>query len=497
MVGSIADLRNLNYQDEHNFGRGLRAKANKDGSVSWFFRQRMKGYSSPIYMQIGYWPGISIDEAEDKARVYRALIAKGVHPKDYEAEQADQKSKQLTAKDAKTITLQDLLSMYEKSKELFGEPNSSRTMSDRRNGISSVFGEWLDKPISEITEEVVLGKIEEWIFQRGRRGRVIRVCDYLSAIYNFAVTMDYLGSNPFEIRKDHIDKGDERVQHLNEATKKNLRRKSQYVDNVQMDNNIPLFSWIDINVTELCNRTCIFCPRADENFYPNQNLHISLDLVKKIAAELNRLQYQGAIVLSGFGEPLLHPGIIKIVSILAKEARIEIVTNGDHLNSEMIKKLFNAGAAYFVVSMYDGPHQISPFREMFEEADCDDETFLLRDRWHSQKDGYGLKLTNRAGTIHVGDQDPIDVTHPCHYPAYSMTVDWNGDVLLCVQDWNKKVKLGNIFSQSLVEIWTSSAFSKRRIQLVHGDRKQSPCALCNADGTLHGYNHVKAWGIEK
>jgi radical SAM protein with 4Fe4S-binding SPASM domain len=284
---------------------------------------------------------------------------------------------------------------------------------------------------------------------------------------------------------------------LNASTKKNLRRKSKYVDDVQLYRDIPLFSWIDISITELCNRTCVFCPRADENFYPNQNLHISMDLIKKIANELRDLEYEGAIVLSGFGEPLLHPELLEIVSILSKNARIEIVTNGDHLNSKLIKDLSDAGTAYIVVSMYDGPHQIQTYSDMFAQVDLDDNFYLLRDRWHSQKDGFGLKLTNRAGTIDIGDQDPVNIKHPCHYPAYSMTVDWNGDALLCVQDWNKKVKLGNIFSQSLMEIWISSNLSKRRIQLAHGNRKLNPCALCNTDGTLHGYNHIKAWGIEK
>ena len=35
-----------------------------------------------------------------------------------------------------------------------------------------------------------------------------------------------------------------------------------------MINGSPAFSWIDINVTELCNRKCIFCRRIDDDFYP-------------------------------------------------------------------------------------------------------------------------------------------------------------------------------------------------------------------------------------
>ena len=41
----------------------------------------------------------------------------------------------------------------------------------------------------------------------------------------------------------------------------------------------PLFSWVDINPTELCNRTCSFCPRGID--YPNQNLHITEEVIEK------------------------------------------------------------------------------------------------------------------------------------------------------------------------------------------------------------------------
>lgn len=279
---------------------------------------------------------------------------------------------------------------------------------------------------------------------------------------------------------------------LTEATRQNLRRKSAYVDHVQMHGNIPLFSWVDLNITELCNRACIFCPRADSSFYPNQPLHMSLNLAWKIGSELQELNYEGAVVLCGFGEPLLHPDLPGIVRAL-KPSRVEIVTNGDKLTPEYIKELVFSGVDYFVVSMYDGPHQIDPLRKKFADAGQSEEIYLLRDRWHTEEDGFGLKLTNRAGTVTIGHQEPVDVSHPCHYLTYQLTVDWNGDVLLCVQDWHKKLKFGNLTSQSMLDVWTSTPMCKRRIQLMNGKRTSSPCNTCNAEGTLHGFNHVPAW----
>lgn len=286
---------------------------------------------------------------------------------------------------------------------------------------------------------------------------------------------------------------------LTEATKANLRRKSGYIDKVQMHDGAPLFSWCDLSLTELCNRShghpraCTFCPRIDPAFYPNQALHMPLGLARKIAGELQELDYQGAVVLCGFGEPLLHPHISELCGYFGHGIRLEIVTNGDRLNARTISDLIERGVDYFVVSLYDGPQQIDTINAKFREAGIDDSYYILRDRWHTAEDDFGLKLTNRAGTVSVGHQDAVDVTHPCHYLAYQLTIDWNGDALLCVQDWHKKVKYGNVNQQSLLEIWRSTALHKRRMQLINGKRTASPCSSCNADGTLHGDNHAEAW----
>tara|TARA_R110000744_G_scaffold54584_1_gene115807 strand:+ start:16067 stop:16930 length:864 start_codon:yes stop_codon:yes gene_type:complete len=280
---------------------------------------------------------------------------------------------------------------------------------------------------------------------------------------------------------------------LNEATKTNLRRKSVYIDDVQIIEDTPLFSWIDINPTELCNRKCVFCPRVDEQQYPNQHLHMDLNLAQKIADELRSLEYKGVVVFSGFGEPMMHPKFTKLVAIFKDVCRLEMVTNGDFLNERKITELSEAGLDYFVVSMYDGEHQVEEFNKKFAACNIEKSRFILRDRWHNEEDSFGLKLTNRAGMINVGDQAPIDVKHPCYYTAYSLTLDWNGDVLLCMQDWNHKVKFGNLTNQSLLKIWKSPYYNQYRRKLLNGSRACAPCSGCNTDGTLHGHEHAKVW----
>jgi radical SAM protein with 4Fe4S-binding SPASM domain len=200
------------------------------------------------------------------------------------------------------------------------------------------------------------------------------------------------------------------------------------------------------------------------------------------------------MVLSGYGEPMLHPKLVEMVKILGNNVHLEMVTNGDKLNVLVIKELFKNGLNVMVISMYDGPHQVEQLEKMFNDANISKESYILRDRWYNVSEDYGVKLTNRAGVATGGNQQQVDLYKPCYYPFYSMMLDWNGDVMLCVQDWNKKVKMGNINEESLLNIWKSTAFKKYRSVLKKGKRIMSPCVSCNTNGTLHGKNHSESWG---
>lgn len=285
---------------------------------------------------------------------------------------------------------------------------------------------------------------------------------------------------------------------LTGATAENLRRKAAYADAVQMRGGVPVFSWIDVSVTELCNRSagspkaCVFCPRIDPAKFPNQPLNMPVGLAQKIGDELREMDYGGAIALCGYGEPLLHPRIVDIVEALSG-LHVEIVTNGDRLSYDLIRALIEAGTKYFIVSCYDGPHQLPLIDALFREAGYGAEYYTKRDRWHGPEQEYGLKLTNRAGMITSGPQPPVDPTHACFYPSYQLSIDWQGDVLLCVQDWNRRVKFGNVNTQTLWSAWTSKAMHKRRMALINGHRCDAPCNGCNCEGTAHGAGHAKAW----
>lgn len=250
---------------------------------------------------------------------------------------------------------------------------------------------------------------------------------------------------------------------------------------------------IEINTTELCNRTCVFCPRHDPQVFPNRNLHLTPKGAETIAEELAEENYNGKISFSGFGENLLNPDFVEIVRIFKTAlpyATLECNTNGDKLTDKYIRDLVHyAGLDLLYINLYDGPEQMEKFDEMILWAEIRPDQYKYRMHW-GDFEKHGLILNNRSGVIDWVGIEEADIKSlqgkPCHYPFYKMFVDWNGDVLFCSNDWGREHVVGNLLQQSLHDVWFSKPMNKIRKRLMKGDRSQSPCNKCSVDGSLFG-----------
>jgi radical SAM protein with 4Fe4S-binding SPASM domain len=279
-----------------------------------------------------------------------------------------------------------------------------------------------------------------------------------------------------------------------ETIRKNINRRKVIVDEgIKFFKDTPLPTWIELSLIDVCNRSCSFCPKSDDKVAPDTYQKMSKKLIDKLHDDLKKINYQGSITLCGYGEPLLHKEIEYICKKLSKVSSVEIVTNGDPLNYKVIQKLYNANLSRLLISMYDGPEQITKFKTMIKKSDVPDDFIILRDRWYSETENFGVKLTNRAGTISTGNQIANDVHTVCYYPSYQFLIDWNGDVFLCPQDWQRRQTMGNMMQEDIFDIWTSKIMKKYRKDLLNGKRTNDPCKSCNAQGTLLGVNHAKLW----
>ena len=274
----------------------------------------------------------------------------------------------------------------------------------------------------------------------------------------------------------------------------NIERKVRILDrDPQFYNDVAIPSWIELNVIDACNRSCSFCPKSDPSIAPNSYQKMNLKLVDKLSKDLEKINFQGAFCLSGYGEPTLHNDLHDMIYRLSILGAVELITNGDTLSTKKIKNFYDANLSKLIVSMYDGEHQIKKFKKMSEDSGVPDNFVVLRNTWYQDEDNFGLLLTNRAGTNNAGNQPKVDLNKKCFYPAYTSVIEWNGDIYLCCHDWQRRVSMGNVMQAEFFDIWNGSIYRKYRKDLLSGKRKSKPCSDCNANGTVHGYKHAKEW----
>ena len=186
----------------------------------------------------------------------------------------------------------------------------------------------------------------------------------------------------------------------------NIDNKSKTIENrmqlYEYDNNkFPLPTEIEISESGTCNRKCSFCPRSTPGFEDKKEF-ISENLITKVAKELKSLDYSGVIRFSGFVEPMLDKNIynhIKNFKFFLPNCRIEMVSNGDPLNADRLKKLFVNGLDKILISAYDGAKDVKKFEEMVSKCELNTDQYIIRDRSLPEEEDFGITLSNRSGMM--------------------------------------------------------------------------------------------------
>jgi radical SAM protein with 4Fe4S-binding SPASM domain len=277
----------------------------------------------------------------------------------------------------------------------------------------------------------------------------------------------------------------------------NLENKSKTVESrIQLFEynglKFPLPTEIEISESGTCNRKCSFCPRSDPNFEDKKEF-ISNSLHEKLCNELKDLDYEGTVRYSGFVEPMLDKNIYNLINMTRKnvpKSNIEIVTNGDPLNLDRLKKVFLNGLNKVLISVYDTEEDAIRFEKMCKECGLKSNQYIIRRRYLPESSDFGITLSNRAGLMENAEFKikPLEKTldNPCYIPSYTFFLDYQGDVLMCPHDWGKKIILGNLNKEKLVDIWFSKKSMKIRRMLNKSNRNFSPCNICDVEGTFMG-----------
>ena len=276
-----------------------------------------------------------------------------------------------------------------------------------------------------------------------------------------------------------------------------------------------------IDVTNVCNFRCCFCPTGSPEMWQGtarKQGHMSLDTYRLVIEDLANMPKLRMLNLYKDGEPLAHPAFCEMVN-MAYDAqvsdRIWTKTNGvlldrhpnlatcgldmlgisvPHVTSEGIKRVTGAKVDYkrYVESirkLYQGMRTFEISIKISDVGLTDSE----KDKFYSDFEGICEYITieglhgwsasdiknlqvHDSGTF---DGNPFDEKLCCPLLFYMLTVNQDGSVSVCNDDWGYYHALGNVNQEHLRDIWIGERYNAFRRMHLEGRRGENrACANC-------------------
>jgi radical SAM protein with 4Fe4S-binding SPASM domain len=266
---------------------------------------------------------------------------------------------------------------------------------------------------------------------------------------------------------------------------------------------------VDVELSTICNLRCPFCYRRTNDFQQKvKQTLMDFGLFTKIVDEIGSKVY--AVRLSLRGEPTLHPQFIEAISYAKSKGirEVSFLTNGSKLTPDYFLKIIKAGADWITISFdgiydeYEKNRKPLKFAEMFERLTKIKEiraknksvkpVIKLQTVWpaiaNNPSEFYN-KMTDVCDLLafnplidYSGSHGSIEYIDnfscPQHYQR--LVVGANGLIMMCSNDEENDVILGDAYKHSIFEIWHCEKLNKIRKQHKkrHGFKDIPVCRKC-------------------
>lgn len=243
-----------------------------------------------------------------------------------------------------------------------------------------------------------------------------------------------------------------------------------------MEKQIPIFQYLCIETSGFCNRVCSTCLR---NSYPDREAvssyfsketKLETDVVFRLINELAEFKdFKGEICFQHYNEPLLDERIVEFGKYAkSRHFKIFFVTNGDYLTAAKAKEL-DGVFDYITISIYSNPserdNKIKHLNSLFNRTQ--------------------LNFVGQHFTTHYSPKFSVKriekvQNKPCDYPLKRLIINHKGEMLMCCDDLAGVFDLGNIYGNTLEELWYSDKHQKIVTALLKpgGRKKYSFCSIC-------------------
>jgi hypothetical protein len=253
-----------------------------------------------------------------------------------------------------------------------------------------------------------------------------------------------------------------------------------------------------------CNRLCPFCPNID-GMRIKDHSPMDFAVYRRTIDDLAAIGYDGIVRFARYSEPLACKTICDYVSVARAglpAAEIDIVSNGDYLDDELLERLADAGLSILRISIYPKGYDwnVAAAHEQLDKLLKRAKTTAKQlvetgDRlyWriaHPRVEVYAEAADlNRAGydrgqTLEKLIDRSYTRKSPCTMVFANVTIDFNGAVMPCCnlrsdvpthKDYIVDVVSGN---RSIFDVYASKAMSEWRASLARAGAKKAPCDTC-------------------
>ena len=278
--------------------------------------------------------------------------------------------------------------------------------------------------------------------------------------------------------------------------------------NLIKNGKITIPRYMDVELTNLCNFRCCFCPTGTKSMQRVRG-YMPDTVVEALIENIKKYNIPG-IRFIRWGEPTMHPKYLDIIaSVKNTGAMVHINTNGSLLDEIQIQKLIDLELDSIKFS-FQGADE-GTYNEMREGGDYNRLLGILKQMYELRKDRMcpyiQVSTTLTGETIEqiksfkddvekYCDYYNIGYTKLCHLNVENMKIDeeekskirqlqqnekihhvysdvcpeafdklsinWNGDVTLCDVDYDGYLVVGNILDMDIKQLFNSKAANQYR-----------------------------------
>jgi radical SAM protein with 4Fe4S-binding SPASM domain len=265
---------------------------------------------------------------------------------------------------------------------------------------------------------------------------------------------------------------------------------------------------LQIENTNICNAKCIMCPH--NLMKRKQNIMTQKDFEKIVDNVL--LSYDiKRINVNGFGEPFIDKGLIekiKYINHKYPKVKIDIFTNANMMDKNFADELLKTRVDRITFSINGTKKNYKKIMDLDYEKTHNNVLYFLKNNknvltnislmiidenkedvenffrfWSPYSDSVRAYAPTdwAGGVVNIIQTTPFkhNKRWPCIYFWTNITVDVDGNVVLCCRDYESRGIFGNLLKQDIKEIRNSKKFKDfKKMQLNH-DFIMPVCNKCD------------------